>query len=385
MENSSIYLDYAASTPLDLEVFEAMKPYLLGQGANPSSTHQHGRKLRTAVEQSRRKIAQLLNVHPHEIVFTSGGTEADNLALKGMVASMGISHIISSPIEHHAVTHTIQNLEQAGRIQAHWLPVDSQGQIDIEELKKFLDEYPGAMVSLMHGNNELGNIYKLQHIAEICKENGAYLHSDTVQTMGNVSYDLQALPLDFLAASAHKFYGPKGIGFLFIRKGIKISSLIDGGSQERSLRAGTENVASIVGMAHALEKSLENLEKKQEHLQKLKSQMKGLLLENFPGVRFNGFQDTTHSLPKVLNVTFPGEEDALLPFHLDIQGISVSGGSACSSGARSGSFVLRELGHEEHEALNSVRFSFGQHTTSEEIEQTVKTLVGILDKTYTKA
>ncbi|MEM9722970.1 MAG: cysteine desulfurase family protein [Bacteroidota bacterium] len=385
MEKPAIYFDYAASTPLDPEVFEAMKPYLLGQGANPSSTHQHGRRLRTAVEQARRKIAQLLNAQAYEIVFTSGGTEADNTALKGMVHAMGIQHIISSPIEHHAVTHTIKTLEKAGHIQAHWLKVDSQGQIDREALRDLLKQYPGAIVSLMHGNNELGNIYELQEIAEESKEYGAYIHSDTVQTMGNVTYDLQVLPIDFLAASAHKFYGPKGMGFLFVRKGTSVSALIDGGSQEQALRAGTENVASIVGMAHALEKRLQNLSEKQASLQKLKSRMKDLLLENFPGVRFNGFQEQEKSLPKILNVTFPGEEDRMLPFHLDIKGISVSGGSACSSGARSGSFVLRELGHKEHEALNSVRFSFGLQSTEEEIDYTVDTLKEILDKTLQKA
>ena len=368
MGNTSVYLDYAASTPLDPEIFDHMKPYLLGYAGNPSSTHQHGRQLRTAIEESRRKIAQAVNCHPHEIVFTSGGTEADNMALRGAVYALGVKNIISSPIEHHAVSHTIEVLAKEKGVNAHYLSVDSQGGINMKELESLLEDNPNCLVSLMHGNNELGNIYEIEKIAQLCQTHEALLHSDTVQTMGNVSYDLQKTPIDFLAASAHKFYGPKGIGFLFVRKGHKLPSLIYGGGQERSLRAGTENVANIVGMACALEKCMATLEEKNLKLQQAKTYMKTQLLQLIPGVMFNGFEEEGKSLPTILNVRFPGKEDAMLTFNLDIQGISSSGGSACSSGAVQGSHVLRTIGLSEVEALNSIRFSFGIYTTTEEID-----------------
>ena len=374
MQNTSVYLDYAASTPLDADIFEEMKPFLLRHAGNPSSTHQHGRQLRTAIEESRRKIAKCLNCHPYEIVFTSGGTEADNMALIGAVCALGVKNIISSPIEHHAVSHTIEVLESEGKVNSHYLNVDDQGGVDLAQLNELLDTYPNCLVSLMHANNELGNIYDLQGIAELCKEKGALLHSDTVQTMGNLSYDLQETPVDFLAASAHKFYGPKGVGFLFIRKGHTIPSLIHGGGQERSMRAGTENVANIVGMACALEKAHATLAEKHQKLLAIKTYMRSRLIERFPDIRFNGFQDMDHTLPTILNVCFPGEEDNMLTFNLDIQGISASGGSACSSGAVQGSHVLRTMGLSEVEALNSVRFSFGIHTTKDEIDKVLLSL-----------
>lgn len=374
MQNTSIYLDYAASTPLDVDIFEEMKPFLLGLAGNPSSTHQHGRQLRTAIEEARRKIAKCLNCHPYEIVFTSGGTEADNMALRGAVCALGVDHIISSPIEHHAVSHTIEVLESEGKVTSHFLKVDSQGGIDMTQLEELLDTYPNSLVSLMHANNELGNIYDLQAIAALCQEKGALLHSDTVQTMGNLSYDLKETPIDFLAASAHKFYGPKGVGFLYIKKGHTIPSLIHGGGQERSMRAGTENVANIVGMACALQKAHATLTEKNQKLLEVKTYMKSQLMERFPDVKFNGFQEMDKTLPTILNVCFPGEEDNMLTFNLDIQGISASGGSACSSGAVQGSHVLRTMGLSEVEALNSVRFSFGVHTTKEEIDKVLFSL-----------
>ena len=378
MEKKPVYLDYAASTPLDPEVFEVMKPYLLDYVGNPSSTHQHGRMLRTAIEQSRRTIATNLQAHPHEIVFTSGGTEADNIAIRGAVETLGVKHVISTSVEHHAVSHTLEALEKSGKIRVSWLPIDREGGIDLEALRRLLQAHPQSLVSLMHANNELGNIYDLQKIAEMCKEEGAYLHSDTVQTMGNLRYDLKSCPVDFLAASAHKFYGPKGIGFLFVRKGLKLPALITGGSQERSLRAGTENVASIVGMAHALNKCMGMLDQKWKILQGHKTYMKAQLQQRIPGIAFNGFQDFENTLPTILNVAFPGEEDCMLTFNLDIHGISASGGSACSSGAAMGSHVLRALGHADMRTINSVRFSFGLPTTREEIDFTLQTLQEIL-------
>ncbi len=377
--DSRIYLDNAASTPLDPEVFSHMQPWFLEHPGNPSSTHAFGRPLRNAIEAARRDIAKVIGAQTGEIFFTSGGTEADNLAIKGAVCGLGHKHIISSPIEHHAVTHTIENLVEKGDATVSWLNLDAKGNIDLAELESLLKAHPKSLVSLMHGNNEIGTLNDIQAIGALCEMHGAIFHSDTVQTMGNLPINVQEVNVHFLAASAHKFNGPKGTGFLFVRRGYKIPAQIDGGSQERNLRAGTESVASIVGMSAALQKCDRMMDEKQSKLWGLKQHMKSLLEASFPAVRFNGEIEPGKSLPTVLNVAFPcGEEDAMLLFNLDLAGIAVSGGSACNSGANIGSHVLRGIGADRSALINSVRFSFGAQNTKEEINQTVEKLKAII-------
>lgn len=374
-----IYLDNAASTQMDLEVFEVMKPYLLEIQGNPSSTHKHGRILRTAIEKARKSIASGLGAHPSEIFFTSGGTEADNAILFGAVQNYGIQYIISSKIEHHAVTHTIDYLEKLGKIQALWLKVDEKGNISEEELTQLLATHPKALVSLMHANNEIGTMIDLNRVGEICKEYDALFHSDTVQTMGQYTFDLLHTNVHFITGAAHKFYGPKGVGFMYIKQGFTIPAHIHGGSQERNQRAGTENVAGIVGMAYALEKCHNTLAEKKEKLWALKNYMKAELTRHFVGVHFNGETSEEKSIPTVLNVCFDCKgEDKMLVFNLDIQGISVSGGSACTSGSEIGSHVLAGINTPVHLAKNAIRFSFGIQNTEEEIDKTIQVLKDIL-------
>ncbi len=374
-----VYLDNAASSVMDPEVLEEMKPFLLGNFGNPSSSHAHGRVLRSAIEKSRRTIAKCLGASPGEIFFTSGGTEADNTAILGAVEAYHLTHIVSTHIEHHAVTHSIKHLEAAGKVKATYLQPDSKGAILLEDLREVLAQNPRSLVALMHANNELGTLNDIQAIGEICKEYDALFFSDTVQAMSNFEYDLAHTHLHFATASAHKFYGPKGVGFLYIKKDINIPSFILGGGQERNMRAGTENVAFIAGMAFALHKCCSKLEAKLNKLNKLKFYMKEQLLKNIPGVDFNGETDPALSLPTILNTAFPcGEEDAMLTFHLDLAGISASGGSACNSGTNLGSHVLRGIGCSTERAINSVRFSFGLQNTFEEIDYTIHKLKEIV-------
>ena len=336
---------------------------------NPSSTDAHGRHLRNAIEQSRRTISQELGAHTSEIIFTSGGTEADNLAIRGLVEAYGLNAVISSPIEHHAVTHCIEKLEEEGQIKAVWLQPGKDGLIDPEDLRSALKEHPKSMVSLMHANNELGCILDLNLIGSICREAGVYFHSDTVQSMTNARFNTEELPVDLLTASAHKFNGPKGVGFLYARKGINLGSQICGGSQERGNRAGTENVASIVGMAEAFRITYSKFDQKHDHLVKLRSYMKEQLTQTIPGVSFNGATDDAHAMPTVLNVTFPDSvPEGMLLFQLDLEGVSASGGSACQSGAQAGSHVLHGIGKPASEIGRTVRFSFGMSNTIDEID-----------------
>ncbi len=374
-----VYLDNAASSVLDPEVLEYMLPWYREFHGNPSSVHYHGRNLRSAIEQSRKKIAELTGSSPGEIFFTSGGTEADNMAIRSTVEGLGIRHIVSTRIEHHAVGHCIELLEEKGHAKVTWLDVDSRGHIDLKELREVLKSSPRSLVCLMHANNEIGTMLDLEAVGRICREFDAVYHSDTVQTMGNVKYDTGNLPVDFLTASAHKFYGPKGIGFLYIRKGLKIPPLILGGGQERNMRAGTENVPAIAGMAFALEKCIRNLEEKNEKLWKLKLFLKTELEARIPGVEFNGETAKDNSLVTVLNTFFPIDSaDSLLLMNLDIAGISCSGGSACTSGSVKGSHVLAGIGCSAKRSANSVRFSFGVQNTAEELEFTVGKLEEIM-------
>jgi cysteine desulfurase len=375
-----VYLDNAASTPLDPKVLQEMLPYLTDIQGNPSSVHFHGRQVRNAIETARKEIAALLHCSPAEIVFTSGGTEADNLAIRSTVDGLGVQHVITTKIEHHAVEHTLLNLQKQGKISIHWLDVDAVGNINLSQLEEYLQLFPNALVSLMHGNNEIGTLLDLEAVASLCSRYKAIFHSDTVQTMGLIPYNLAETHIHFITAAAHKFNGPKGVGFLYIRQGTVIPSQISGGGQERNMRAGTENVAGIIGMAAALKNGYQNLDTKLKHLKSLKSYFKMLLEQNFPGITFNGNTDLEHSLPTVLNVCFPAQagEDLMLLFNLDIHNISASGGSACSSGSVSASHVLSGIGLPEEKALNSVRFSFGVQNTKEELDFVINKLIEIL-------
>ena len=371
----NVYLDNAATTPMDDRVIEAMLPYMRAHFGNPSSVHSHGREVRTAIEKARKKVAELIQASPSEIFFTSGGTEADNTALVSGMESHEISHAITSPLEHHAVLHTLEVLAQKRGITLSLLQINEKGEIDLDHLETLLKSHPKSLVSLMHGNNEIGNLNDLSRIGELSRAYGAFFHSDTVQTMGHYVHDVSTQPIDALVAGAHKFHGPKGVGFLYVKKDKKIHPLIHGGAQERNMRGGTENVIGIIGLAKALEISLEDLDHHRAHIEKIKAYFIDRLREEIPGVAFNGNSaDLGRSLYTVLNVSLPPSEAnrGMLLFHLDLEGISASGGSACSSGATVGSHVLRALNHPAER--DAVRFSFSRFTSLEDIAYTVDKL-----------
>jgi cysteine desulfurase len=369
-----VYLDNAATTPLDPEVFEAMKPFMLEDFGNPSSTHAHGRKVRAAIESARKKIAELLNCTAGEIIFTSGGTEADNAILVSSIHTYGIRHVISSPIEHHAVEHTLGNLAKQGLIQLNMVNLDEKGHVDIGHLEILLKANPNSLVSLMHANNEIGNLLDIQRVGDLCKQYQAYFHSDTVQTVGHYGHDLSKINVHGMTAAAHKFHGPKGVGFMFIRKDKKIHPFVHGGAQERNMRGGTENVYGIIGLAKALEIAYREMQDHQRHIIALKSTMIEKLKAAIQGVTFNGDSaDLNKSLYTVLNVSLPeSEENDMVLFNLDLQGISASGGSACSSGATQGSHVLGSL--YPGSKRGAVRFSFSKYNKPEDIDVAVKAL-----------
>lgn len=363
-----VYLDNAATTPLDKAVIEAMLPFLTENFGNPSSTHWHGRQVRAEIEKARKTIAELLHASPSEIFFTSGGTEADNCVLWGAVETMKIEHLISSPIEHHAVSHTLEEISHSKHLPLHYVDLDEKGNIHLASLENLLQKYPNALVSLMHGNNEIGNLLPLQEVAEMCKYYKAYFHSDTVQTMGHYPHHLKEIPLDYLVGAAHKFHGPKGVGFMFIRQKSKIHAYITGGSQERNMRGGTENVAGIIGLAKALELAYQDMPAHQNYIKALKLRMIKGLQEAIEDIQFNGMSgDIEKSLYTVLNVSFPASEiGAMMLFNLDIAGISASGGSACSSGSESRSHVLQALNTLPERP--AVRFSFSRMNTQADID-----------------
>jgi cysteine desulfurase len=372
-----IYLDNAATTPLDPEVFDAMKPFMMEDFGNPSSTHAHGRKVRAAIESARKKIAELLNCTPGEIIFTSGGTEADNTLIISGIQTYGIQHAISSPIEHHAVTHTLETLEKKGIVQLHHVNLDQKGHVDLEHLENLLQQYPNALISLMHANNEIGNLLDIQRVGELAEQYKAFFHSDTVQTMGHYRHDLKTLHICGMTAAAHKFHGPKGTGFMYIRKDRKIGQFIHGGAQERNMRGGTENTYGIIGLAKALEIAYRDMDEHQRYITGLKSRMIEKLKQEIPGVEFHGDSANLEgSLYTVLNVSLPeSDENEMLLFNLDLQGISASGGSACSSGATTGSHVLGAL--YPNSKRGAIRFSFSKYNTPEEIDFAVEKLAEI--------
>jgi cysteine desulfurase len=371
-----IYFDNAATTPIDKEVLDVMLPILNDQFGNPSSIHAHGRKTRAIVENARKSIAKLLNCAPAEIFFTSGGTEADNMAIIGSVDDLGIKHVITSAIEHHAVGHTLEHLEKIGKIKLSLVNLHPNGDIDLTHLEELLRNNSRSLVTLMHANNEIGNLLPLQQVGELCKQYDAIFHSDTVQTMGHYKHDMQQLHVHFITGAAHKFHGPKGIGFLYVNHQVKINPLIYGGSQERNMRGGTENVYGIAGLAKALELAYGHMEEHHAHIQGIKDYFIARLNESIPGVGFNG-NSAVDSLYTVLNVLFPKSENAeMLLFNLDIAGISASGGSACTSGSNQGSHVLRGIKSDMERP--SVRFSFSKYNTKEEVDYTIEKLATLL-------
>ena len=371
----NIYLDNAATTPMTTIVVDAITKVMQTTFGNPSSTHKFGRTAKALVEQSRKIIAKHFKVTASEIVFTSGGSEADNLILKNAVLNLGVTRIISSKIEHHAVTHTIEALQKEQGIKVDFVNLNSKGEVDYLHLAELLaDQTNKTLVSLMYVNNEIGNLLDLQKVSDLCIANNALFHSDTVQGIAHFNIDLQKTPIDFIAASAHKFHGPKGVGFAIIKKGFGIKPLLLGGEQERGARAGTENVPSIVGMQVALTTMLDNLNDEVNYISSLKSYFIKQLDRNFKNVNYNGLSaDLEKSSYVILNVRFP-KEIAMLLFSLDLKGIAVSGGSACQSGSNKGSHVLNNILKEEEALKTSVRFSFSKNNTIEELDYVINVL-----------
>lgn len=373
-----VYLDNAATTPIDPLVIEEMTNVMQNYYGNPSAIHALGREVRTLVEKARKTVAHLLNAAPSEIFFTSGGTEADNTAIRCGIAAYGIKHAISSKIEHHAVEHTLDNLLKEGVIdKLSFVNVDEKGSIDYGHLEELLQNNERSFVSLMHANNELGTLTDMGKVGDLCEKYEAIYHADTVQTMGHYVHDVRKLKAHFMVCAAHKLHGPKGVGFLYVNSSVKIPPMIYGGAQERNMRGGTENVYGIVGLAKALEIAYAEMEQHQQYIQGLKDYMKEKLMAEVSGITFNGETDADKSLYTVLNVSFPEMDMAdMLLFNLDINGICASGGSACSSGSNIGSHVLN--GIKANPNRPAVRFSFSKYTTKEEIDYTlekIKTVV----------
>jgi cysteine desulfurase len=370
-----VYLDNAATTPLDKEVFTAMTPYLLDHFGNPSSHHEHGRQVKNAIETARATIAGLLNAHPEEIIFTSGGTEADNTAILTAVKGEGITHVITTRFEHHAVLHTLDALQQKDGIKVSFIDADQYGNLDLNHLEILLATNSRSLVSVMQANNEVGNLNDIETIGDLCEKYNALFHTDTVQTIGHYRHDLKKLKVHFLAASAHKFHGPKGVGFIYCRKGIKLVQLIHGGGQEAKLRAGTENIHGIIGLAKALEIAYQHIDQHQQYIQGLKNYMINQLVDVIPGITFNGNSISANkSLYTVLSVSLPSPVFARSLLEcLDGEGISVSGGSACSAGGAS--HVLRALRVDP--SKDTIRFSFSKLNTLQEIDYVIEKLANI--------
>ncbi len=373
-----IYLDNAATTPVDPQVLEAMLPYLQANYGNPSSIHAAGRKARAAVEQARKTIAQHLQASVGEIFFTSGGSESNNMAIKGAVQHLGVKHIISSSIEHHCVLHTVAALAKSGQVKLHLVPLMANGHVNLQALETLLNNLQAEpkMVCLMHCNNEIGNLLDFPQVSALCQAYNAFFHTDTVQSIGFHPIDVQAHPVHFLSGSAHKLYGPKGVGFIYINADNSIPPMILGGSQERNMRAGTENVCGIVGLGKAVDIAYTDIAKNKEHISTLKNYLANKLIEYIPQIQFHG-DYPNQSTYKILNVGFPPSLQAeLLLLNLDISGICASGGSACSSGVDVGSHVLEALQIDPD--LTNIRFSFSKFNTIAELDVVIDKLLDIL-------
>lgn len=373
-----IYLDNAASTPILPEVLEAMLPYFRENYGNPSSIHQAGRNVRSAIELSRKKVAECINSKSSNIIFTSGGTESNNIAIKCTADQLGIKNIISSPLEHGAVVNVVKYLGNQG-IDTHFVENNEYGQVDLEHLKTLASEYPNSLISIMHGNNETGTINDIKAISEIAKEFNCIFHSDTVQTAGTLPLDTQGVFPDLISASAHKFNGPKGVGFLYINPSLKLSPFIHGGGQEKGIRSGTENVAGIVGLAKAFEICWMHRDEKREKILTLKKLLITELKKALSPIDFIGLpENESESLPNLVNVILPETDlDDMLLFQLDLNGLCASGGSACSSGASKRSHVIEGLGIDPGNRPN-LRLSVGIQNTSEEIYEAVEILQKVL-------
>ena len=369
MERREVYLDNAATTLIAPEVIEAMIPIMKGFFGNPSSSHASGRSVRAQIEYARRSVAKHLNVSPSEIVFPSGGTEADNMAVRCSLKHLGLKHAITSDIEHHAVLDTIEETCDELNLKLSKVKLTEKGYVDLVNLEELLANNERSFVSLMHANNEIGNLINLDEVSAICEKYNAVFHSDTVQTIGHYTFDLSKTKIHFATCAAHKFHGPKGVGFLYINKDLKIPSFITGGGQERGLRAGTENVYGIVGLAKAMELAYQDVEGHEQEIKELKYHMMDRFEQELPGVCFNG-DPKGNALYTVLNVGMPPTEKAgMLLFNLDINGVAASGGSACSSGAALASHVL--AGINANPEYPAVRFSFSRYTTKDEVDYAV--------------
>lgn len=380
--SNSIYFDNAATTPVRLEVVEKMADVLKSNFGNASSSHSFGRSSKSIIEQCRKNIAAHFNVSAGEIVFTSGGTEADNLVLRSAARDLNVTHFITSKIEHHAVLHTLQQLEREYSIKVSYVNLLENGAIDFNHLEELLQGEEKKLVSLMHVNNEVGNLLDIDRAATICKSNDALFHSDSVQSVGHYPIDLSKLTVDFMAASAHKFHGPKGVGFAFVRKNSGIKPLIIGGEQERGLRAGTESIHNIIGLESSLNYAYSNLDKESTFIQNLKSYFISEIEKAIPGVTFNGFSSNSEkSSYTIVNVALPIESSKgdMLLFQLDLKGIACSKGSACQSGSYKGSHVLAEILPKEDLQKPSLRFSFSIYNTKEEVDKVVSVLSELIN------
>ena len=373
-----IYFDNAATTSLDPEVLEAMMPYFTDKFGNPSSIYSYGRESRMAIEQARKSVAKILGAKPSEIFFTSGGTESSNTALHAAIFDLGCKHIISSPIEHHATLHTVTHLAKLHNLKLSFVQVLPNGHIDMDHLAALLAATTEkTIVTIMHANNEIGTMIDIAAVGQLCKQYGAYFHSDTVQTVGHFPFELSQLPVDFITGAGHKFHGPKGVGILYINENVKISPLVHGGSQERNMRAGTENLYGIVGFAKALELATEKYEVERTYIQSLKQYLHDQLIAKIPSVSFNG-DPFGRSLYNLLSVNFPkNEKTEMILFNLDMHHVCASGGSACSSGAQQGSHVINAL--NKGSEIVTVRFSFSKQNTIAEIDQVVTALLTMLN------
>ena len=374
-----VYLDNAATTPISKEIIELMSSLMKHQFANPSSTHSEGRKSKTIVEESRTIIAKILNTYPRNIFFTSGGTESDNMAIKMSIENYNIKHAITSRISHHAVLYPLEKLAKENKIKLSYVKLDKNGLVSFSDLVNLLENNSRTFVSIMHANNEVGVIQDIKKIGLICQNYNAIFHSDTVQTIGHYQIDLQKINIDFIAASAHKFHGPKGIGFIYISDNVKISPFIIGGAQERNMRAGTENIHSISALAKAMQLAYENLDNDMIYIKKIKSYMIEKLKLYIPDVQFfSNSNDLDNSLYTVLTVSFPLTKNSeMLLFNLDIAGVSCSGGSACASGSNKGSHVLSYF--DPNAKRTGIRFSFSKYNTFEDIDFTIQKLKDIFN------
>ncbi|PQJ78734.1 cysteine desulfurase family protein [Polaribacter porphyrae] len=375
----TVYLDNAATTKIDEEVLELMYTSMKENFGNPSSTHQFGRKAKSAVETARKNIAKQFNVSASEIVFTAGGTEADNLILNNAVFNLGVQRIITSKIEHHAVLHPCEYLKDNKNIKLEFLNIDELGNIDVHHLKELLaNSKSKTLVSLLFINNEIGNFLQVEEVCNLVKKYDALFHSDTVQVIGHYPLDLQKTPIDFITASAHKFHGPKGVGFAYFKKGFGILPMFFGGDQERGARSSTENVHGILGMDKALQIAIDNLDNDKKYIENLKKYFVTELQKINPEIDFNGLSnDLQKSSYTILNVRFPVKNDMFL-FSLDMNGIAVSGGSACQSGSNKGSHVLSEILNNDESDKTSVRFSFSKYTTQKDIDYTLRKIKELL-------